>query len=103
MRRRLARGQNRMKNPHWTPAQEKQIEIAEALGTRATIMELGVAEFLKTHMPCESEIAVARDVLDTSLTLRRECHEIHETLRTQPRRTKQIGAAKFGHKKEGAA
>jgi hypothetical protein len=93
----------RMKNPHWTPAQEKEIERAEALGTRATIMELGVAEFLKTHMPCEPEIAVARDVLGSVLDLRQQSHKIHEGLRTQPRRTKRMGAAKFGHRKEGAA
>lgn len=88
------------KNPHWTPAQEAEIERAEALGTRAMIMELGVAEFLKTHMPCSPEIAVARDVLTANLELRAEAAAIHEKLRTVPKRSKQPGAAKFGHKKE---
>jgi hypothetical protein len=102
MSRRL-RSMPRMKNPHWTPAQEKEIEKAEALGTRATIMELGVAEFLKTHMPCGPEIAVAREVLGTVLELRQQSQSIHAGLRTQPRRTKKLGAAKFGHRKEGVA
>ena len=99
--RRLAR-MPRMKNPHWTPAQEKEIERAEALGTRATILELGVAEFLKTHMPCTPEIVVAQGMLGEAVETRNEGHKIHESLRTQPRRTKQPGAAKFGQRKEVA-
>jgi hypothetical protein len=90
----------RMKNPHWTPEQERRIEQAEALGTRATILELGVAEFLKTHMPCTPEIIVAKEMLGESVGHRETAVKIHAALRSEPRRTKGIGAAKFGRKKE---
>jgi hypothetical protein len=84
----------RQKNPHWTPAQEKDIERAERLGTKATMLELGVAEFLKTHMPCIGEIAVARELLGTVLEFREEAAAIHKRLEPKPRKKAVKGAGK---------
>lgn len=67
----------RMKNPHFTPAEEKQIAEAERIQTRATIYELGVGEFLKTHMPCASETSEASQVLQESVRLRESAAAIH--------------------------
>lgn len=70
-----------MKNPHWTPAQEEQIALAERLTTRATICELGCAEFLKNHMPCSDALEEIRDVLASAVALRKRSTDIHQSLR----------------------
>jgi hypothetical protein len=77
-----------MKNPHWTPEQETQIELAECLSTRAAIFELGAASFLKDHMPLDHHIEVIRAVLGESVSLRKRSREIHESLRPSPRSRK---------------
>jgi hypothetical protein len=78
-----------MKNPKFTPDQEAEIERAERLGTRATIFELGVGEYLKSHMPCGSDTAEAQAVLGLSVALRDESRHIHST----------IGRAKSGRRR----
>ncbi len=78
----------RMKNPHWTPAQEAEIEEAECLSTRATIFELGAATFLKDHMPLDHHIEVIREVLGESVSLRKRSRAIHDGLRPSPRARK---------------
>ncbi len=78
----------RMKNPHWTPGQELEIEKAERLSTRATIFELGAAAFLKDHMPLDHHIEVIREVLGESVSLRKRSRSIHEGLRPSPRAVK---------------
>lgn len=83
-----------LKNPHFTPEEETRIEEAEVKGTRATIYELGVGEFLKSHMPCGIEIATARDVLTDALQLRAEGHAIHQSLKTRPARGYKHGVKK---------
>jgi hypothetical protein len=88
-----------MKNPHWTPAQEAEIERAELLSTKATIYELGVAEFLKTHMACLPEVEAAQVVLAEAIDLRKKGYAIHDSLHMLPiRKRGAIGAAKFGKK-----
>ncbi len=61
----------RMKNPKFSQADEDELERAERAATRATIYELGVAEYLKNHMPCDSGIEVAQSVLAESLGCRK--------------------------------
>jgi hypothetical protein len=79
-----------MKNPKWDKAQEQEIDRAERLSTRATIFELGVGEFLNSHMPCGNDTEEATAVLKLSVDLRRESREIHDRLpamgRRKPRR-----------------
>ena len=74
-----------MKNPHWTPEQEEQIALAERISTRATIFELGCAEFLKGHMPLDHHIEEIRDILGSCVALRQDSRAIHERLRPSPR------------------
>lgn len=91
-----------MKNPHWTPAQEEQIALAERLATRSTIYELGCAEFLKQHMPCADHVEVIRDVLAESVSCRNQSAAIHEELRPSPRsrKSKPSSKARPKNKKE---
>jgi hypothetical protein len=92
----------RMKNPHLTPEQEAQIERAERLGTRATIFQLGAAQYLKTHMPCGSDVEEVRAVLVLSTELRKQCIGIHNTIDGQRSRKlpKAIGSKKAKNKGE---
>jgi hypothetical protein len=84
----------RMKNPHWTPTQEAQIEKAEYLSTRATIYELGAAAFLKDHTPLDHHIEVIREVLGESVSLRKRSRAIYESLRPSPRAGKSKSSPK---------
>jgi hypothetical protein len=83
-----------MKNPHWTPEQERQIETAERLSTRAQIFELGAAAYLKDHMPLAHHIEEIQEVLGLSLSLRRQSNAIHESLRPSPRSRKSQPSSK---------
>lgn len=90
--RRLAKV-TRMKNPKFTARQEAEVERAEALGTQATVYELGVGEFLKTHMPCMPEIIVAQKVLGLAVNLRREAGEIRTRVGRFGRKRRPMPAA----------
>jgi DNA-binding NarL/FixJ family response regulator len=89
-----------MKNPHWTAAQEAQIALAERCATRATIYELGCAEYLKSHMPCADHVEEIRDVLASSVALRKRSSDIHEELRPSPRSHKPKTAPKVRSKQK---
>lgn len=70
----------RMKNPKFTPEQEERIDKAERLSTRATILELGVGEFLKSHMPCAMDVEEAQFMLSMSIDWRKKSRAIHDSL-----------------------
>jgi hypothetical protein len=91
----------RMKNPHWTPAQEDQIALAERMATRSTIYELGCAEYLKQHMPCADHVEEIRNVLADSVDLRKQSAAIHANLRPSPRTSKKKTAPTRKANKKG--
>lgn len=69
-----------MKNPKFSPAEEEEILKAEKFSTRATIIELGTGEYLKSHMPCGVDIQVARDLLSEAICYRDQANAIHNTV-----------------------
>lgn len=78
----------RMKNPHFTPAEEAKIAEAERMGARAEMLEAGVSVFLKDRMPCDDHIAVAIELLQETVQLRREARGIHDSVGRRGRKGK---------------
>lgn len=69
-----------MRIHRFTPEQERVFEETEQLHTRATIYELGVAEYLKSHMPCAAETEIASNVLRHAVDLRRSATQRRERI-----------------------
>lgn len=79
----------RIKNPHWTPAQEAEIATAERCNARAFMFELGAAEFLKGQYGVTTDnLEEVRCVLASAVELRTRSRAIHEGLQPSPRSRK---------------